>query len=262
MEKKFISFREYVEDYMKKYPSSNLTKDFYIIASNTIYNNNIKYCSNEQEIYSQYAFEYIACMLFGHGNKDYCFTDLKNRAKKDKNIDITEEKLLKYVIYIYTIAMYNLDCIYKNNFPNDQQQEQSQQQQQQPIVTEASAANYSISDAVNKFIPVKSSAPQTIELTDARKAEYIMNSDVFKNSVKLDSKINAEVYPQQILNIWEIIHSDVFKNYLYTKGIPINVSYKQVVNDHVYPNLNMKFEIIGSNGNVLYIGDERRYIVI
>lgn len=157
----------------------------------------------------------------------------------------------------YFINMYN-----KQSQQQQQEQSQQQEQQQQPIVTEASSANYSVRDVINKFLPVQSSAPQTVELTDAQKAEFIMHSDVFKNSVKLDSKINAEVSPQQVLNIWEIIHSDTFKNYLYAKGIPINVSYKQVVNDHEDPNLNMKFEIIGSNGNVLYIGDGRRYIII
>ena len=155
------------------------------------------------------------------------------------------------------INMYN-----KQSQQQQQEQSQQQEQQQQPIVTEASAANYSVGDIVNKFIPVQSSAPQTIELTDAQKAEFIMHSDVFKNSVKLDSKINAEVSPRQVLNIWEIIHCDAFKNYLHTKGIPINVSYKQVPNDHEDPNLNMKFEIIGSNGNMLYIGDEKKYIII
>ena len=188
--------------------------------------------------------------------------DSRNNDTIANHVNITKEDIQNIFECFIADSINSFNMYFEKKYNCQAQQPQQQEQQQQPIVTEASAANYSVGDIVNKFIPVQSSAPQTIELTDAQKAEFIMHSDVFKNSVKLDSKINAEVSPQQVLNIWEIIHCDAFKNYLHTKGIPINVSYKQVVNDHDDPNLNMKFEIIGSNGNVLYIGDGRKYIII
>lgn len=236
--------------------------------------NNLAISKNQQEKNANLAAYVLKSMKlqFDHSYNNtlknfYQFiSEIANREGSGDNvvgkyINVTKEDVENIFECIVNENVSSLSAYLENCYKQSQQQEQPQQQQQ-PIVTEASAANYSVGDIVNKFIPVQSSAPQTIELTDAQKAEFIMHSDVFKNSVKLDSKINAEVSPQQVLNIWEIIHCDAFKNYLHTKGIPINVSYKQVANDHEDPNLNMKFEIIGSNGNILYIGDERRYIII
>ena len=256
---KLITFEEYFE-------KMAIQPNFSIGSCYTVFINNIKNSINADDIY-KYAAIYTMQIFALNGEKNFkeCCNSVVGRMLCDANINADENKLKNVV---NDLIMKLSSVVLRNVIHNveiqqqEQPQQQEQQPQQQPIVTEASAANYSIGDIVNKFIPVQSSAPQTIELTDAQKAEFIMHSDVFKNSVKLDSKINAEVSPQQVLNIWEIIHSDAFKNYLYTKGIPINVSYKQVVNDHDDPNLNMKFEIIGSNGNVLYIGDERRYIII
>lgn len=250
---KLITFEEYFE-------KIGIQPNFSIGSCYTVFINNIKNSINADDIY-KYAAIYTMQIFALNGEKNFkeCCNSVISRMLCDANINADENKLKDTV---NDLIMKLSSVVLRNVIHNVETQQQEQPQQPAVVTTEASAANYSISDAVNKFIPVQSSAPQTIELTDAQKAEFIMHSDVFKNSVKLDSKINAEVSPQQILNIWEIIHSDAFKNYLYTKGIPINVSYKQVVNDHEDPNLNMKFEIIGSNGNVLYIGDERRYIII
>lgn len=250
---KLITFEEYFE-------KMGVQPNFSIGSCYTVFINNIKNSINADDIY-KYAAIYTMQIFALNGEKNFkeCCNSVISRMLCDANINADENKLKDTV---NDLIMKLSSVVLRNVIHNVETQQQEQPQQPAVVTTEAQAANYSVGDIVNKFIPVQSSAPQTVELTDAQKAEFIMHSDVFKNSVKLDSKINAEVSPQQVLNIWEIIHSDAFKNYLYAKGIPINVSYKQVVNDHEDPNLNMKFEIIGSNGNVLYIGDERRYIII